>query len=71
VPSRAAASCLTARNPDRNEQTFFGIPYDVTVFETFRTAFDQHKRPMRVTVTVFPSDRNEFIVNVGDVPRPW
>ena len=26
---------------------------------------------MRVTVTVFPTDRNQFIVNVGDgVPDP-
>jgi hypothetical protein len=23
-----------------------------------------------VTVTVFPTDRNQFIVNVGDVPDP-
>jgi hypothetical protein len=23
---------------------------------------------MRLTVTVFPTDRNEFVVNVGDVP---
>ena len=36
------------------------------MFEIFRTAFDQHKKPMRVTVTVFPTDRNQFIVNVGD-----
>jgi hypothetical protein len=25
---------------------------------------------MRVTVTVFPTDRNQFIVDVGDVPEP-
>jgi hypothetical protein len=23
---------------------------------------------MRVTVTIFPADRNQFIVDVGDVP---
>jgi GntR family transcriptional regulator len=61
---------ITARNPDRNEQVFFRITHDATVFEIFRTAFDQNKRPMRVTVTVFPTDRNQFIVNVGDVPGP-
>ena len=38
------------------------------MFENFRTAFDQDGRPMRVTVTVFPTDRNQFIVNVGEVP---
>ncbi len=46
------------------------ISHDTTVFENFRTAFDQHKRPMRVTVTVFPTDRNQFIINVEDVPAP-
>ncbi len=62
---------LTARRPDSNEQHFFRISHDSTVFETFRTAFDQHKKPMRVTVTVFPADRNQFIVNVGDdLPDP-
>jgi GntR family transcriptional regulator len=62
---------ITARGPDDHEQKFFGIPHDATVFEIFRTAFDQHKTPMRVTVTVFPTDRNQFIVNVGDdLPEP-
>jgi GntR family transcriptional regulator len=61
---------ITARRPDANEQTFFGVAYDATVFENFRTAFDQTGTPMRVTVTVFPADRNQFIINVGDVPDP-
>jgi GntR family transcriptional regulator len=62
---------ITARTCGSNEQTFFRIPYDSTVFEIFRTAFDQDKNPMRVTVTVFPTDRNQFIVNVGDdLPDP-
>ena len=62
---------ITARAPDDNEQKFFGISHDSTVFEIFRTAFDQHKTPMRLTVTVFPTDRNQFIVDVGDdLPSP-
>ncbi|MBV9444833.1 MAG: GntR family transcriptional regulator [Streptosporangiaceae bacterium] len=61
---------ITARTPDSNEQTFFRIPHDSTVFEIFRTGFDQNETPMRVTVTVFPADRNQFIVNVGNVPDP-
>ncbi len=62
---------ITARSSDNTEQTFFRIPHDSTVFEIFRTAFDQGKNPMRVTVTVFPTDRNQFIVNVGDdLPDP-
>jgi GntR family transcriptional regulator len=61
---------ITARAPDDNEQKFFGIPHDSMVFEIFRSAFDQHGNAMRVTVTVFPADRNQFIVNVGDPPDP-
>jgi GntR family transcriptional regulator len=62
---------ITGRRPDSNEQSFFHIPHDSMVFEIFRTGFDQHKNPMRVTVTVFPIDRNQFIVNVGDdLPDP-
>lgn len=59
---------ITARAPDVNEQSFFGIPHDGSVFEIFRTAYDQNDTPMRVTVTVFPADRNQFIVNVGEPP---
>lgn len=61
---------ITARAPVQNEMSFFGLPHDGMVYVIFRTAFDQDGRPMRLTVTVFPIDRNQFIVNVGDVPEP-
>ena len=62
---------ITARVPDPNEQSFFGLAHDATVFEVFRTGFDQTKVPLRVTVTVWPADRNQFIVDVGDdLPGP-
>ncbi len=61
---------ITARVPDSIEQEFFGLAHDATVFEVFRTGFDQTGTPLRVTVTVWPVDRNQFIVNVGDVPGP-
>jgi GntR family transcriptional regulator len=62
---------ITARNPDPNEERFFRIGHGDTVFEIFRTAFDQNRTPMRVTVTVYPADRNQFIVDVGDdLPEP-
>jgi GntR family transcriptional regulator len=62
---------IKVRAPDTNEAAFFNLPQDgrVGVFEIFRTAFDQTGRPMRLTVTVFPTDRNQFIVNAGDVPE--
>jgi GntR family transcriptional regulator len=61
---------ITARAPDDKEQKFFGIAHDSLVFEIFRSAFDQHGNAMRVTVTTFPADRNQFIVNVGEPPTP-
>jgi GntR family transcriptional regulator len=61
---------ITARTPDDNEQSFFGIEHDASVFEIFRTAFDDDGKPLRVTVTVFPAVRNQFIVDFGKVPEP-
>lgn len=61
---------ITARAPDDGEQKFFGIAHDSIVFEVFRTGFDQDGNAMRVTVTVCPADRNQFIVNVGNPPEP-
>lgn len=61
---------VTVRTADAIESAFFNLPPDgrVGVFEIFRTAYDQTKTPMRLTVTVYPTDRNQFIVNVGEVP---
>jgi DNA-binding GntR family transcriptional regulator len=53
------------------EADFFKLPPDgrVSVFENFRTAFDQTGQPIRATVTVFPTDRNQFVVEIGNVPE--
>jgi GntR family transcriptional regulator len=61
---------ITARTPNPNEQSFFGLEHDAMVFEIFRTTFDATGSPVRVTATVFPADRNQFIVNFGVVPEP-
>jgi GntR family transcriptional regulator len=49
---------------------FFNVPQDgrVAVYEIFRTAFDKSGKPTRLTVTVYPTDRNQFIVIAGEVP---
>ena len=62
---------ITMRVPNRLEEAFFRLPPDgrVSVFEIFRTAFDQTGTPVRVTVTIFPADRNQFIIEVGTVPE--
>jgi len=61
---------ITVRAPDGNETAFFRLPDDgrVAVFEVLRTAFDDHGQPFRLTVSVYPSDRNQFAVKVGRVP---
>ena len=61
---------IRVRSPDVTEGGFFSLPKDgrVGVFEILETAFDQTGTPMRLTVTIFPTDRNQFIVNVGEVP---
>jgi GntR family transcriptional regulator len=58
---------ITVRAPDAEEVALFKLPADgrVGVFEIFRSAFDQDDRPMRLTVTICPVDRNELTVNFG------
>ena len=64
---------IVVRAPDYTESTFFRLPEDgrVAVIETLRTAFDQDKKPIRLTLTVYPADRNRFVINVGVVPGRW
>lgn len=61
---------ITVRAPNSIEVDFFTLPSDgrVPMYEIFRTAFDGNGVPMRLTITVFPADRNQFIVNIGDIP---
>jgi GntR family transcriptional regulator len=62
---------ITMRAPNAIEAEFFKLPSDgrVPMYEITRTAYDGNGQPMRVTVTVYPADRNQFIVNVGQVPH--
>jgi DNA-binding GntR family transcriptional regulator len=61
---------ITVRAPNPTEADFFRLPADgrVPICEITRTAFDQTGQPMRVTVTVYPADRNQFILEIGEVP---
>jgi GntR family transcriptional regulator len=61
---------IMVRSPDAAEARFFNLSPDgrIGVFEIFRAGFDQARTPMRLTITVFPTDRNQFVINVGDVP---
>jgi GntR family transcriptional regulator len=61
---------ITVRAPDGNETSFFKLPDDgrIAVFEVRRTAFHDHGQPFRLTISVYPTDRNQFAVEVGKVP---
>ena len=61
---------VTVRAPNAIEADFFKLPDGrVAVYEMFRTAFDGNQQPMRLTVTIVRADRNQFIVDVGAVPK--
>jgi GntR family transcriptional regulator len=61
---------ITVRAPDGAEAQFFRLPDDgrVSVVETRRTAFNEQGMPIRLTVSTYPADRNQFAVVVGRVP---
>ena len=63
---------LTVRAPDITEAEFFRLPPDnrTSIIEISRIAFDGNGQPMRLTVTVYPADRNQFIFNFGQIPQP-
>ncbi|HWG60720.1 MAG TPA: GntR family transcriptional regulator [Streptosporangiaceae bacterium] len=62
---------VIVRAPDEIETTFFRLPADgrVSVIEIRRTAFGDAGSPVRLTVSVYPADRNRFAVAVGRVPK--
>ncbi len=61
---------IAVRAPNENEARIFKLPADgrVSVFEIFRVAFDKEGNRIRLTITVYPSDRNRLRINVGKVP---
>jgi GntR family transcriptional regulator len=62
---------IEVRAPNDIEAAFFGLARGsgVSICEIRRTAVGPDGKPYRLTITVYPSDRNLFLVNVGDVPR--
>lgn len=63
---------VSARLPDDKERELFNLTHNHTVIEVHRTSFadDAARTPIRVTVTVFPSDRNKIVYEIGTVPDP-
>jgi GntR family transcriptional regulator len=58
------------RFPDDSEITYFDLPADghIHIVEIRRIGFDQNKRRVRLAITIYRADRNQFAINVGDVP---
>jgi GntR family transcriptional regulator len=65
---------ILVRAPNENEARFFSLPDDgrVSVFSLIRTGYEERAgdgpHPFRVTFTVLPADRNQFVINRGIVP---
>lgn len=59
---------LSVRPSHDLETYFFRLENHVLVVETGRISFDAAGTPVRYTITVYPSDRNQFIIRAGDVP---
>ncbi len=61
---------IKVRTPDKQETDGFRLPDDgrIAVIETRRTGYDKAGTPFVLTVSVYPADRNEFVIDVGNVP---
>jgi GntR family transcriptional regulator len=64
---------ILVRPPNENESRFFGLPDDgrISVVSLMRTGYQASENgpvPFRVTITVLPADRNQLVINSGDVP---
>jgi GntR family transcriptional regulator len=65
---------ILVRPPQEDEARFFRLSDDgrVSVVSVVRTGYRDSSdgpAPFRVTFTVFPADRNQFVINAGDVPK--
>jgi GntR family transcriptional regulator len=61
---------IMVRAADETEMAFFKLPDDgrVPVIATRRTGYDDRGKPFRLTLSAYPADRNQFVVQVGVVP---
>jgi GntR family transcriptional regulator len=65
---------VVVRTPDQGESTFFKLPDDgrIPVICLVRTGYQasaEGPTPFRVMITVLPADRNQLVINSGEVPR--
>jgi len=70
VKQTAYRDTISVRPPNESEIAFFKLPADgrVAVFTVFRVGYDQNGDRFRLTITIYPTDRNRLLFNVGPVP---
>jgi GntR family transcriptional regulator len=58
---------IVVRPPDGGEAFFFKLPDNgrIAVLEIHRTLFEKSGLPLRLTITTYPVDRNEFVMTGG------
>ena len=63
---------MTVRAPTTDEADSFNLPDDgrIAVFETRQIGVDAALAPVRVTITIYPADRNEFSMDTGALAKP-
>jgi GntR family transcriptional regulator len=66
---------ILVRAPNEREARFFGLPDDgrISVVSLIRTGYENRPTegpyPFRVTFTILPADRNQFVMNEGRFPE--
>ena len=62
---------MTVRAPTPAEAARFSLPEDgrVAVFQTRQVGVDADEHPVRVTITIYPSDRNTFSMETGQLAQ--
>jgi GntR family transcriptional regulator len=68
----ARVDTMTVRAPTRGGAERFSLPQDgrVSVLETCQICVAADMKPMRVTITIYPSDRNTFSMETGHLAHP-
>jgi GntR family transcriptional regulator len=61
---------IAVREPNANEAAFFNLPDvgRIALFEFITTGYEKSGQPIRVTVTTYPTDRNQFVMTSGKIP---
>jgi GntR family transcriptional regulator len=62
---------MLVRAPSQDEAAAFKIPDDgcIAVFETRQVGMDGSERPLRLTISIYPADRNQFSMKTGELAQ--